>query len=341
VTRQADDNRAVVALLMPSARRDLVFPPASLDRLERSVHLIIAGDATDEIAQALPTLLPGVDVGLTGWGTPALSDDLLACAPRLRLIAHAAGSIRPLVSDRALERGLVVCHAADVIAQAVAEFTLGLFLLGLRRAHLYDRILHEAAPWKDASDLFVGHLLSARTVGLIGCGLVARRLLALLRPFGCTVLVYDPYVSDDEARSLEAQAVPLHELLRSSDVVSIHAPSTAETRRMIGREQLALLRDGTLVVNTARSWPMDEQALIEALRTRPLWAALDVFDAEPLPVDSPLCALSNVLLTPHKAGETVETYGRQGQAMIEEVERFLRGEELRHRVRPDRYDVMA
>jgi phosphoglycerate dehydrogenase-like enzyme len=152
------------------------------------------------------------------------------------------------------------------------------------------------------------------------------------------VLVADPYLSDAEAVTLGVERVSLHELLARSTVVSLHAPVLPETVAMIGARELALLPDGALLVNTARSALVDEAALLAALRTGRIDAALDVFDVEPLPVDHPLRRLPNVLLTPHEAAGTVESRRRAGAIVVAEIDRFQRGRPLAHEVRPEQLD---
>jgi phosphoglycerate dehydrogenase-like enzyme len=322
-------------------RREAVLTPAALAHLSRFAHVVAPDGDTAALGAQLPQVLPQVDACLTGWGAPALSSELLAQSGRLKIIAHAAGSIKMLVPPTAFAQGIVVCHAAAIIAGAVAEATLLLMLSGLRRFHLFDHALKEGRPWSDVGNLYAGHQLAGRTVGLVGCGTVARRVIGLLQPFGVRILVYDPYLSDDEAARLQVTPAALDRLMAESDVVSNHAPITPETHHLIGARELALLRDGVLFINTARAWTLDDRALLAELKTGRFWAALDVFETEPLPEDSPVRRLPNVFLTPHKAGHTVETYHRQGAAMVEDLERFFRGEPLRYQVSPDAYAIMA
>jgi phosphoglycerate dehydrogenase-like enzyme len=331
----------VVALLMPPPRRDKVFAGETLRRLERFAQVIVLEGDTAELGRKLPEILPLVDACLTGWGAPVLPPALLARSPRLRIIAHAAGSVKGIVPIEALEQGIVVCHAADIIAQAVAECTVLLILTGLRPLHLFDRALKDGHPWQEAADLFVGRRLAGCTVGLLGCGKVARRLIGLLQPFDVAILVFDPYLAPEEAARLGVRGAALADVLRESDIVSNHLPTTAETQQLIGAAEFALLRDGALFVHTARAWTIDEAALLGELERGRLWAALDVFTSEPLPRQSAFRRLPNVFLTPHKAGETGETYRQQGTAMVDELERFFRNQALCYRLLPETYRILA
>jgi phosphoglycerate dehydrogenase-like enzyme len=331
----------VVALLMPAPRRDKVFPQETLRRLERFAQVIVPDGDTGELGGKLPEILPLVDACLTGWGAPALPAALLARSTRLRIIAHTAGSVKGIVPPEALQQGIVICHAADVIAQAVAECTLLLMLTGLRRPYLFDRALKDGRLWQEAAGLFVGRRLAGCTVGMLGCGKVARRLIGLLQPFEVAILVYDPYLAHDEAARLGVRSAALADVLRESDIVSNHLPTTGETRQLLGAAEFALLRDDALFVQTARAWTIDEAALLNELERGRLWAALDVFGSEPLPLESAFRGLPNVFLTPHKAGETVETYRQQGAAMVDELDRFFRNQPLRYHIRPETYDILA
>lgn len=187
-------------------------------------------------------------------------------------------------------------------------------------------------PWFELRERQLGALLAARTVGIVGAGLIGRRLIRLFRAFEARVLVFDPLLPAEVAGGLDAEARPLDEVLRESDIVSLHVPLLPETRRMIGAAEFALLRDGALFINTAKAGLVDQAAQLAALGTGRFTAALDVFDLEPLPRNHPLRALPNVILSPHAAGHTAESHLRQGDLAVDEICRFLAGEPLRHEI---------
>jgi len=329
-----------VAFLIPEATIERVFTAETLEHLRRVVDLrAIAGDGA-AISAAIPELLDGAEACLTGWGTPPLIEATLNAAPSLRLIAHTAGSVKRLIPASVFERGIAVSHAANIIADAVAEFAILNILLGLRRVHEMDRAMKSGGAWREAA-VREQRQLASRTVGVVGAGYVGRKVIRFLAPFGPRVVVYDPYLSATDAAALGVTSVGLNDLFAESEVVTIHAPITPETHHLVGAEQLALLQDGAVFVNCGRSWTVDQDALLSTLRTGRIWAALDVFDEEPLPADSPFRGLSNTLITPHQAGYTLETYLRQGQAMVEEIERFFAGQPLKYQIRPEAFAVMA
>ena len=155
------------------------------------------------------------------------------------------------------------------------------------------------------------------------------------------LLAHDPYADADRASEFGIQLVELDELCQRSEVLSIHAPSTPETHRFIGADQLGALPDNAVVINTARSWCIDEEALLAELRTGRLLAGLDVFDEEPLPSESPFYKLDNAFITPHVAGGTMDVRFRQGSAVVDELERFASGEKLLNEVSLKTYDQLA
>lgn len=340
MTGSSSTVRPTVALLIPPARRPEVLTDAALEELRGFADLREATGDTAAISEQLTNLLGSADVALTGWGSPSLSDQTLAAAPRLRLIAHTAGSVKRLVHPSIFDRDVTICHAAGIIADAVAEMTVLYALMGLRRVHEMSAAMKSGANWREA--MFAGpRLLGARTVGIVGAGYVGRKVIRLLQGFGPRILVYDPYLSLSDAAKLEVEPVGLDDLFAQSDVVSIHAPVTPETRHLIGSPALSKLRDGSVFINCSRSSVVDSGALLAQLQTGRFWAALDVFDEEPLPASSPLRSLANVVVTPHQAGHTVDTHRRQGQEMVEEIRRFFNGETLRYQIRPEAFALLA
>jgi phosphoglycerate dehydrogenase-like enzyme len=332
--------RPRVVMLIPAARQSEVLTAAAMARLHAGAE-VVGGDLdASEIAASLPALLADADACLTGWGTPPLTELALAGASHLRLIAHAAGSVKRLIPPGVFERGIVVSHVSSVMADAVAEYTILAILLGLRRVHEMDRSMKAGVLWHDPA-IAPQWQLAVRTVGLVGMGYVGRRVVRLLNAFGPRLQVFDPYLSAEDAAALGVESVSLDDVFRDNEIVSVHAPITPETHHLVGARQLALLRDGAIFINCARSWVVDPDALLATLQTGRIWAALDVFDREPLSLDSPLRKLPNVLLTPHEAGHTVDTYQRQGDVIVDEIERFFRGDALQHQISPERFALMA
>ncbi|MEU1167450.1 hydroxyacid dehydrogenase, partial [Streptomyces sp. NPDC005921] len=254
-----------------------------------------------------------------------------SAARTVRTVLHAAGSVRHMVGEPFWERDIALSSAVRANALPVAEYTLAAILLsgkdafGLRERFRTERVY--PAPTDFAA---VGNV--GRRVGLIGASRVGRRVLELLRPFDLSVSLYDPYVDPAEAARLGAVPLPLDELLRTSDIVSVHAPDIPQTQGMLGRERLALIPDGGVLINTSRGALIDHTALTEELVSGRISAVLDVTDPEPLPAGSPLYSLPNVFLTPHIAGSLGNELARLGDTVVQELERIASGLPLAHPV---------
>ncbi len=290
---------------------------------------------------ALADAVGRAEVLFTGWGTPAL-EQLAQWSPEqfaLRLLVHTAGTVKHLLPPRAIERGLLVTHANESLAEAVAEFTLGAILTERRRAFAAAQRLREGRP---PLPLATMHEVSGSTVGVIGASAIGRRVMQLLAPLNVTLLLYDPYCSTEDAAAYGAMLLGLHELLQRSDVVTLHAPVTPETLGMLGAAEFAAMRDGALFVNTARGRLIDADALLRELQSGRINALLDVTDpTEPLPTDSPFFALENCVVLPHLAGISVQARLRQGRIAVDETLRYLHGEPLRYPITRARWDTMA
>ncbi|MFJ9009408.1 hydroxyacid dehydrogenase [Streptomyces canus] len=322
--------RAVFA--MDPVHLPLLFPPPLMTRLSEAAGLdpaLVVQDFTDPVAA---DALARADVLITGWGCPRLDADVLSAAPRLRTVLHAAGSVRSLVGDAVWERGITVSSAVTGNALPVAEYTLAMILLCGKEAFEHRerfRVTHAYPP--PAETAAMGNV--GRRVGVIGASRVGRRLLELLRPFDFTVLLHDPYVSPAEAAALGAELLSLDDLLRHSDIVSLHAPDIPDTYRMLDRSRLGLIRDGGVLINTSRGALVDPDALTDEVVSGRLRAVLDVTEPEPLPAGSPLYRLPNVFLTPHIAGSLGNELERLGRIVVEELERLVAGVGLEHEVR--------
>jgi phosphoglycerate dehydrogenase-like enzyme len=292
-----------------------------------------------EVADVHPLLLtaadlPGADgalaeteVLLTGWGAPVVDEALLARAPRLRAVVHAAGTVKHHVRAAVWERGIAVSSAADANAGPVVDFTMASVVLAARRtlrtAAGYGRGEVPGYPERRGAD--------GAVVGVVGASRIGRGVIARLRASdaGFRVLLADPYVTPEEAGVLGVRLVGLDELCAESDVVTVHAPDLPETRHLLDARRIGLLRDGAAVVNTARGRLVDTEALARACEAGRVEAYLDVTDPEPLPAGHVLHRLPNVLLTPHIAGCQGAEVRRLGEYAVAEVARFACGERLR------------
>ena len=264
----------------------------------------------------------------------ALGAEVLAAAPRLRLVACARGGAVNVNPEAATRRGILVCNAPGRNARAVAEFTVALIIdltKGISRGH---RDLAGAGRWR--ADLYrydaVGEDLAALTVGLIGLGHVGRLLVPLLNAFEARVLACDPYLEAEAFATVGAERCDLPDLLARADVVSLHARHRGP-RPLVGAAELARMRPGCYLIQTARGPLLDYDALARALAGGHLaGAAVDVFPEEPLPAGHPLLRLPNVILTPHVAGASRGSARTGIRMAAASVAAYLRGEPPPHRL---------
>lgn len=308
-----------------------LFPPRLMARLQELAQVdpaLVVRDFTDpEAVRAMAD----AEILITGWGCPHVGADVLAAAPRLRAVLHAAGSVRGMLGDAVWERGIAVSSAVQANALPVAEYALAAILFAGKDAFgLRERFRAEHVYPTPGDHGPIGNL--GRRIGIIGASRVGRRLLELLRPFDLEVTLYDPYVGDAEAAELGVVRLPLDELIRTSDIVSLHAPDIPETYRMLDRATLALIPDGGVLINTSRGALVDPVALTDELVSGRISAVLDVTEPEPLPADSPLYLLPNVFLTPHIAGSLGNELERLGRTVVDELERLAVGDVPAHPV---------
>jgi phosphoglycerate dehydrogenase-like enzyme len=334
-------NPSILVLPRPSLYRQL-FSSDSDAALRQLGGVSFNDQERDFTSEQLAAVIDNYDVVITSWRSPRFTDEVLAAARRLKLVAHSAGSIRFMFSQESLERGFDVTCVAAAMAPAVAEYSLMLTMLLLRPIHKYDRALKSGEDWMAVKSAGTALEIANQRVGVIGAGHTGRAFIRLLNCVGAKLWVYDPYLSEQDARELNAKRIDsLDHLLESCRIVSLQAPVTDETRHMIGQRELALLPDGALLVNTARSALVDTDALLAELQSGRISAAIDVFDEEPLPAGSPFRGLDNCIISPHLAGHTVETHYRQGAMCVDEVRRFMQGKPLKYAITRKMMATMA
>ncbi|MET8824438.1 hydroxyacid dehydrogenase [Streptomyces sp. NPDC004610] len=308
--------------VMDPAVVDLVLPAEVFARLASLTDAVLVEPWS---GAGYPKELAEAEILLTGWGCPPLDAGVLARAPRLRAVLHAAGTVKALVGDAVWERGITVSSAADANAGPVVSFTLALIALAARRT--LSSAAGHGTVWPTVTDRPGADGLP---VGIIGASRIGRGVIEGLRRADADyrVLVSDPHVTDEEARRLGAERVGLAELCRRSAVVSVHAPLLPETTGLLDAGLLASIPDGGALINTARGALVDTEALTAECAAGRLEAYLDVTDPEPLPPGHPLYSLPHVLVTPHIAGAQGSEVRRLGAYAVEEAARWLAGEPL-------------
>jgi phosphoglycerate dehydrogenase-like enzyme len=265
----------------------------------------------------------GADVLVVGL--EPVDESMLDRARELKLIQRLGRGYNNIDLEAAARRGIPVCGMPDFNAAAVAEHALMLMLALLRR--VFDATLvMKAGRWPIMDIVGRGNFeLRGKRVGIVGLGAIGRAVADRVRAFEAEVCYYDRVVGAQP----ELEAVGLERLLQESDIVTLHIPLTPETSGLIGRQELALMKPRSLLINTARGALVDEEALAAALREGTIaGAGIDVFVQEPLPASHPLRSCPNILLTPHTGGQTREAMARMVSLMLENIERLSRGDEL-------------
>jgi phosphoglycerate dehydrogenase-like enzyme len=262
---------------------------------------------------------------VTGWESPPLSAEVLRHAPRLKIVAHSAGSVKHIVSEEAWKRGILVTNCAAENAVETAHYALALMVIASKNVLELANPATLAANWRTRQGHRPPDDFRGRCVGIIGAGHVGRALLRLLTYFQVRRMVYDPYLTAEQIWEIGAQKTDLEELLRRCDIVSLHAPALPETRHLMNAERLALMKDGAVLINASRGSLVDHAALEKCCRQRRIWAFLDVTDPEPPPPDWPLFNCPNVTITPHLGGAVGRGQKRLGRLAIEELKRFFAG----------------
>lgn len=267
-----------------------------------------------------------------------VDSELIDAAPNLKVIARAAVGISNIDVDYATEKGILVLNTPGKNTNSAAELTLGLLLSVMRnitRAHATV----QAGGWDRHK--FMGRELMGKTIGIVGLGNVGHRVARFARAFDMTVLAYDPYIADEQFDRHHASRVSLEELVSRSDVITVHTPLNRETRDLLNGPHFSRMRDGVIVLNAARGGIINEEALLEGLRSgKVAGAGLDVYSSEP-PQDNPFADLPQVVCTPHIGASTEEAQQRIAETVVEQTLRALRDEVVDFPVNMPRLQVLT
>jgi len=265
-------------------------------------------------------------------------EEVFQAAPKLKLVGICRAAVDHVDVSTATQHGVIVINTPARNAIAVAELTLGLMLCLARRIPQSHNLV-KSGGWVDPVGPYRelrGVDLAGKTAGLVGLGAVGREVARRLNALGMRVLSYDPYITPEMAGQVGATLTSLDALLSQSDFISLHCALTPETDGMLNSEQIDSLKPGVYLINTAAWELVNEKALVAALEQRRIaGAAYDVYESHPVSPASPLLKLGNVILTPHIGGATEDTIRRYSLMMVEDIERFLRGQAPLHLVNPE------
>ena len=279
------------------------------------------------------------DVLITGWGAPTITERIVKCANKLKIIAHTAGSVGGLVCDAVYEAGIRVVCGNEAFAESVAEGTVAYILASQRKIPQFNHDTH-VKGWGPLP--YTNYSLLRRKVGIVGYGAVSKHLLRMLNPFYVDVLLYSGHMTEEDCKAVGATKATLEEIFSQCSIVSLHTSATPKNEGLITKELLAMMPDDALLVNTARPAVLDEDALYEECKTGRIRAFLDVHKDEAiLPMESRMRWLDDVLLMPHHAGPTIDYRCYAARYAIEDVIRFFNGEELQHEISQARRSTMT
>lgn len=302
---------------------DYTFPDLSV---ERSILEPLGIEVVGAQAKAPDLLIPLVadaDAVITQFAS--VNSDVIAAMSKARIIVRYGIGVDNVDLQAAHDRKIPVCNVPDYCIDEVADHTLA-FILATTRQVVPNTLHNRDGRWGLATPLSEMRTLKDQTVGVVGFGRIGREVVDRLRAFKAKVLVYDPVVSVADILSKGASAVGLDQLLQQSDIISLHCPSTPATKKLLREETLAKVKQGAIVINLARGDLIDTAALVSALTSGRLSAAaLDVCDPEPIPLDSPLRSLPNVITASHIASASVKAVAKLRESAAKHVANALQG----------------
>ncbi len=314
-----------IAIVFTCEQIPKLFNEKALTKL-RAFGEVVLHNSTDMSAEAIKPTMKDADIVITSWGNGLMTPDVLDVAPNLKMIMHAAGSVKPIVTDEVWNRGIRVCASTKPLGIGVAECALGFAISASKNFYDVNEDIHNGGYDERRSAC---RELFEQNVGVIGGGFVGRHFIKLMQSFGVNISLYDPMMSTEKIEAMGAKKAELEEIFRESDILSIHAPEIPATYHMVNADTLAMMKKDAILINTARGSIVDEKALYDHMAAGNLrYACLDVYDPEPLLPDNPLRTLKNVIMTPHLAGLANNGKLRIGAHSAEEIERFMKGEPL-------------
>lgn len=305
---------------------DYTFPDISVEQEIIAATKAEVVGAQAKTQEALIPLVSDADVVITQFAP--VNTEVIQAMSKARVIIRYGIGVDNVQLETARQKNIPVCNVPDYCIDEVADHTLA-FILSSTRQVVPNSNHVQSGKWGLATGLDQMRTLRDLTVGIVGFGRIGREVAVRLAPFKCRRLVFDPMVQPEKVRLLGCEPVSLPELLEQSNVVTLHCPSTPETRRMINSESISRMTRGAILVNLARGDLVDTPALIEGLKSGQISnAALDVFDKEPLPADSPLRSMPNVTVASHIASASVKAVRQLRETVAKIAVMAIRGEKL-------------
>ena len=287
-------------------------------------------DETSE--EEMKELIKDCDVYITCWESPQLTEKILDCAPKLKLLTHLGSTVAPVACPEVWERGIKVISAFDYFSESTAEGAIAYILAAQRNIPFYNHRLKKDKVWYKDGDTTDG--LITKTIGIISYGGVGRHMVKKLQPFNVKIKVYDIVdISEEEKQKYNMEQCSIEEIFSSCDIISVHSPYNDSTYHMIDDRLFSMMKKNSLFVNTSRGPVVDQKALTEHLKKGDFRAALDVYEKEPIDTDDPLLELDNVVMLPHQGGVTTNLRSVLTRDLLTESRNFVDfGESLKNEV---------
>ena len=304
---------------------DTFYAPDVMEAMHKLGNVdVLKYERTEEGYEELKRRIVGVDVLFTGWGAPKFGADFYEAAKDLKIIAHTGGTVADMVDENFIKRGDIrILSGNNYYAESVASATICYILLALRKLYRTLKITEE----KGWFHIDYNRGLRKRTVGLVSFGMIAKHVARMLQPFDCKVKVWSSHtISEEEKVQYNVEQCSLEELFSTCDVVSVHSGLSDKTYHLVDGRLMGMMKQDALIVNTARGAVIDEAALEPLCQEGKISAILDVFEVEPLPMDSKLRGLDNVIIVPHDGGPTIDVHHLVTLGLIDDVIKFFNGE---------------
>ena len=302
----------------------------TVERMRKMGNVVLNETNAQFTHEELCEKIKGMDVVITGWGSPWIDEDVLQYADSLKYVAHTGGSVANYVCEEVYKRGITVISCNEMYAESVAEGVIAYILASLRMIPRFSHRLSYDKVWEsmDLGRNYAKGLLD-RTVGIVSYGTISKYIIPMLQPFHVKIKLYSRKAMPQEfLEKYNVEQVSLEELFSTSDIITLQTAKNPHTIGMINKKYLSLIKDGALFVNTSRGPIVDEDDLIAEIEKDRIYVMLDVYNQEPLPQDSPLLGREKVLLMPHMAGPTIDRRDAITNALLTEIENHMAGKPL-------------
>lgn len=323
------------------------FDQSVLVRLRQSVEVIY--ECWMDTHRLLPAdefidRIQGQDIEIIVIEADFIFREVFEKGKKLKLIAACRGNVTQVDIEAATEHGVLVVNTPARNATAVAELTLGLMLALIRKVPAAHQMV-STGKWVDPTacySSFRGTEITGKTIGIVGFGAIGQQVAKMLSAFETSILIYDPYINADVINKLGTLSQELDDLIKQSDIITLHCPVLTDTVGLMNAQRIALMKPTSYLVNTAGAAIVDQDAIVKSLKEgRIAGAAFDVYETWPVQPDNPLLKLDNVILTPHMGGATDETILRYSRMIADDIERFIRGERPKNLINPQAWDKFA